>query len=77
MASGLMPVTGIPLPFVSHGGSSLFSSFALLGMVVAAARSQRNHEPFLYPSADPPDPFAAREAAVPVRDAAYGRSPAL
>jgi rod shape determining protein RodA len=77
MASGLMPVTGIPLPFMSHGGSSLFSSFALLGMVVAAARSQRNHEPFLYPSSDPPDPFAARVAAEPVRDAAYGRSPAL
>jgi rod shape determining protein RodA len=77
MASGLMPVTGIPLPFVSHGGSSLFASFALLGMVVAAARSQRNHEPFSYPSADPPDPFAARVAAEPVRDAAYGRGPAL
>ncbi len=79
MASGLMPVTGIPLPFVSHGGSSLFASFALLGMVVAAARSQRNHEPFLYPrpNVDPPDPFAARVAAEPVRDAAYGRGPAL
>ena len=79
MASGLMPVTGIPLPFVSHGGSSLFATFALLGMVVAAARSQRTHEPFLYPrlNDDPPDPFAARMAAEPVRDAAYGRGPAL
>lgn len=70
MASGLMPVTGIPLPFVSHGGSSLFASFALLGMVLAAARSQRNHEPFLYPASDPQDPFSARHAAAPVRDAA-------
>lgn len=70
MASGLMPVTGIPLPFVSHGGSSLFASFALLGMVLAAARSQRNHEPFLYPAVDPQDPFSARQAAAPVRDAA-------
>lgn len=70
MASGLMPVTGIPLPFVSHGGSSLFASFALLGMVLAAARSQRNHEPFLYPAFDPQDPFSAREASAPVRDAA-------
>jgi rod shape determining protein RodA len=67
MASGLMPVTGIPLPFVSHGGSSLFASFALLGMVLAAARSQRNHEPFLYPAIDPQDPFSAREATAPVR----------
>jgi rod shape determining protein RodA len=70
MASGLMPVTGIPLPFVSHGGSSLFASFALLGMVLAAARSQRNHEPFLYPASDPQDPFSARQAAAPARDVA-------
>jgi cell division protein FtsW (lipid II flippase) len=76
MASGLMPVTGIPLPFVSHGGSSLFSSFALLGMVLAAARSQRNHEPFLYPAFDPQDPFSAREAAAPVRDGATTRGSA-
>jgi rod shape determining protein RodA len=76
MASGLMPVTGIPLPFVSHGGSSLFASFALLGMVLAAARSERNHEPFLYPAVDPQDPFSARSAAAPVRDAATTRSSA-
>ncbi|NWG12154.1 MAG: rod shape-determining protein RodA [Acidobacteria bacterium] len=32
MALGLMPVAGIPLPFVSAGGSSLISSFAAMGI---------------------------------------------
>jgi len=33
MNLGLMPVTGIPLPFVSYGGSSMVVSFLLLGLV--------------------------------------------
>jgi rod shape determining protein RodA len=33
MVAGLMPVTGIPLPFMSYGGSSIWSSFLGLGMV--------------------------------------------
>ncbi len=32
MALGLMPIAGIPLPFVSAGGSSLISSFAAMGI---------------------------------------------
>jgi rod shape determining protein RodA len=70
MTCGLIPVTGIPLPFISQGGSSVLSSFLLLGIVVAAARSRRDGEPFLYPLRDPVDPFHARAAAVPVRDTA-------
>lgn len=33
MNMGLVPVTGIPLSFVSYGGSNLLASFALLGIV--------------------------------------------
>jgi rod shape determining protein RodA len=33
MVAGMMPVTGIPLPFMSAGGSSVWSSFLCLGLV--------------------------------------------
>ena len=33
MTMGIMPVTGIPLPFMSYGGSSLITTFACLGLV--------------------------------------------
>ena len=33
MVAGIMPVTGIPLPFMSAGGSSVWSSFLALGLV--------------------------------------------
>jgi rod shape determining protein RodA len=33
MVVGRMPVTGLPLPFMSYGGSNTISVFAMLGMV--------------------------------------------
>ena len=33
MTLGIMPVTGIPLPFVSYGGSSMLTSFLAVGLV--------------------------------------------
>ena len=33
MAMGIMPITGIPLPFMSYGGSSIIVSFACIGLV--------------------------------------------
>jgi rod shape determining protein RodA len=33
MVIGIMPITGIPLPFLSYGGSSILSSFAAIGML--------------------------------------------
>ena len=37
MAISLMPVTGIPLPFISHGGSSLVSILFALGVLQSIA----------------------------------------
>ncbi|HUW63845.1 MAG TPA: rod shape-determining protein RodA [Spirochaetia bacterium] len=34
-ASGVMPVTGIPLPFFSYGGSAVMSDLAALGLLMA------------------------------------------
>jgi rod shape determining protein RodA len=33
MVVGLMPVTGIPLPLMSSGGSNMLSTFLMLGLV--------------------------------------------
>jgi rod shape determining protein RodA len=34
MTIGIMPITGIPLPFVSYGGTSLITSFIGVGLVM-------------------------------------------
>ena len=39
--TGLLPITGVPLPFVSYGGSALVVSMAAVGMLVSVARSGR------------------------------------
>lgn len=43
MCIGLLPVTGIPLPFVSQGGSAMVANFIALGilMSISAHRIQR------------------------------------
>ncbi len=47
MNMGLLPVTGIPLPFVSYGGSSLTATLASLGLVFNVAARSREENPFL------------------------------
>ncbi|HVM53811.1 MAG TPA: rod shape-determining protein RodA, partial [Acidimicrobiales bacterium] len=34
MTMGIMPITGIPLPFMSYGGSSILTMFAAVGLVL-------------------------------------------
>ena len=34
MTMGIMPITGIPLPFVSYGGSAMITNMMLLGLVL-------------------------------------------
>jgi len=38
MVIGFMPITGIPLPFLSYGGSSVLTAFAALGLVASVRR---------------------------------------
>lgn len=40
MTMGIMPITGIPLPFMSHGGSSVIAAFIGIGLVMNV-RSRR------------------------------------
>jgi cell division protein FtsW len=41
MVTGLLPVIGVPLPFISYGGSALTFVLAAVGVVLAFAREQR------------------------------------
>jgi cell division protein FtsW len=38
VASGLFPVTGLPMPFVSYGGTSLVATGAMVGMLLNISR---------------------------------------
>lgn len=41
MNLGLLPVTGLPLPFVSYGGSSMLACWLAVGLLVSAQHDQR------------------------------------
>ncbi|HEY9766151.1 MAG TPA: FtsW/RodA/SpoVE family cell cycle protein [Chroococcales cyanobacterium] len=41
MATGIMPVTGIPLPLMSYGGSALMTNLAAIGLLESIAMRQR------------------------------------
>ena len=42
MNLGLTPVTGLPLPFVSYGGSSMFAQCLAIGLLLAVDRHNRS-----------------------------------
>ncbi len=41
MVSGILPVVGIPLPFVSYGGTAMVTLGVALGMLMSIAKSRR------------------------------------
>ena len=43
MTIGLLPITGVPLPFVSYGGSSLITNFMCIGLLLnISSRRQKS-----------------------------------
>ncbi|MEO2087845.1 MAG: rod shape-determining protein RodA [Acidimicrobiales bacterium] len=43
MATGIMPITGIPFPLVSYGGSSLLATFVSIGLVQSVHMRRHEH----------------------------------
>ena len=43
MATGIMPITGIPFPLVSYGGSSLLTTFVSVGLVQSVHMRRHEH----------------------------------
>jgi rod shape determining protein RodA len=45
MTIGIMPITGLPLPFVSYGGSSMFANWMAVGLLLNVhARVREDHQ---------------------------------
>lgn len=38
---GLLPLTGVPLPFISHGGSAMLIALAAVGVVASVSKSSK------------------------------------
>ncbi|MBO2516941.1 MAG: hypothetical protein CW338_06670 [Clostridiales bacterium] len=45
MCIGLMPITGIPLPFMSYGGSNYLTNMMGIGLVLSAVKHRSNTAP--------------------------------
>jgi len=68
---GIMPLTGVPLPFVSFGGSALIAMLAGLGLVLSVAA--HGGKALAPARAEPVRKAAPRRAAAPRRRAAASR----
>jgi rod shape determining protein RodA len=56
MTLGLMPMTGVPLPFLSYGGSSLVANWVIIAILLVI--SNRARRPAAAPTA--PDTVATQ-----------------
>jgi cell division protein FtsW len=81
---GLMPVTGLPLPLISDGGSALVVTLTMIGMLASFARAEPVAAQWLHARPPgkaarllwaplPPKPVAVTHAAKPLTPAARNR----
>jgi rod shape determining protein RodA len=79
MNIGLVPVTGIPLPFVSAGGSSLVTVFVSLGVLQSVLVHAQARRYDTRPSVSVPASLRVRRSRFPVRlsSAAFSRAGAV
>ena len=48
MVTGLLPITGITLPLISYGGSSILSYFICFGMIMNISSHAKKFSDFTY-----------------------------
>lgn len=48
VASGLLPVTGLPMPFVSYGGTSILFAGLMIGILLNISKHSRNKRKVFY-----------------------------
>jgi cell division protein FtsW len=48
VASGLFPVTGLPMPFVSYGGTNLLFAGVVVGILLNISKHKRDRRPLFY-----------------------------
>ncbi len=60
VVTGAVPITGVPLPFISFGGSSLVSNYLAIGMLLNLSQYARSPEGIQVPSTSRPPAHLAR-----------------
>ncbi|WP_020402703.1 FtsW/RodA/SpoVE family cell cycle protein [Gracilimonas tropica] len=48
VASGILPVTGLPMPFVSYGGTSMLFAGLMVGILLNISKHNRERRPLFY-----------------------------